>query len=67
MVIIFSTLASISFSLVFLAIFWYFIEINFVTDSPRIDFIESLILGLLTMTGMFLVSTLFFYCLNIFT
>ena len=64
MVTIFCTLAIISFALVFLAIIWYFIEINFVTDSLRIDFIETLLLGLLGITGVFLALTLFLYFLN---
>ncbi len=64
MVTIFCTLAIISFALVFLAIIWYFIEINFITDSPRIDFIETLLLGLLGMTGIFLALILFFHFLN---
>lgn len=64
MVIIFCNLAIISFSLVFLAIVWYFIEINFITDSPRIDFIESLILGLLGVTGVFIALALFLYFLK---
>lgn len=64
MVTIFCSLAIISFSLVFLAVIWYFIEINFITDSPRTDFIESLMLCLLGMTGVFLALTLFLYFLN---
>lgn len=64
MVTIFCILAIISFSLVFLTVIWYFIEINFITDSPRTDFIESLMLGLLGITGVFLALTLFLYFLN---
>ena len=64
MVTIFCSLAIISFSLVFLAVIWYFIEINFITDSPRTDFIESLMLGLCGVTGVFLALALFLYFLN---
>ena len=64
MVTIFCTLAIISFALVLLVIIWYFIEINFITDSPRIDFIETLLLGLLGITGIFLALALLLYFLN---
>ena len=64
MVTIFCSLAIISFSLALLAVIWYFIETNFITDSPRIDFIESLILGLLGITSVFLALALFLYFLN---
>ena len=64
MVTIFCSLAIISFSLALLAVIWYFIETNCITDSPRIDFIESLILGLLGITSVFLALALFLYFLN---
>ena len=62
MVEVFCNLAIISFSLVFLTLIWYGIE-NAI-DSPRVDLIEFLILGLLGITCIFLALAVFFYFFN---